>query len=156
MCTARVVPLLAALTIVTSVLAQSAPGGRVAGIVTIGDVPLPGAVVSVTVAKKDVRTLVTESDGRFVADHIPLGAIVEVRAEMAGMKSQKRRFALTSGAASRDFTFAMKFAGEVTTAIPASPSTEDPHRFTMTQRDLDKLPIGRSPLAMLDLLPGTH
>ncbi|MCU1349308.1 MAG: hypothetical protein JWO56_2338 [Acidobacteria bacterium] len=155
MCTARVVPLLAALTLATSLLAQSAPGGRVAGIVTIGDVPLPGAIVSIAVGK-DVRTLVTESDGRFAADHIPLGAIVEVRAEVAGMKSQKRRFALTSGAASRDFTFAMKFAGEVTTSNPVRPSTEDPHRFTVTQRDHEKLPIGRSPRALLDLLPGTH
>jgi hypothetical protein len=143
----------------TPVLAQPAKPatGRVSGIVVIGDVPLPGATVTIRFGN-EVHTLVTASDGRFVYSQIPLGSIVQISSEMDGLKAQKRKLALTSAAASRDFTFAMKFSGEETTlACPGTPNAfDEPNTYRFLQTDIDKLPIGRGIGAVLDLLPGTH
>jgi hypothetical protein len=151
--------LLLALALATPVLAQPAKPaltGRITGIVLIGDVPLPGATVTIRFGR-EVHTLVTASDGRFVYDQIPLGAVVQISSEMDGLKAQKRKLALTSAAASRDFTFAMKLSGDaIAFACPGPSPAEEPNTYRFLQSDIDKLPISRSFGAILDLLPGTH
>ena len=151
--------ILLALVLATPVLAQPAQPatGRVSGIVVIGDIPLPGATVTIRFGR-EVHTLVTASDGRFVYDRVPLGTVVRISSEMEGMKVQKRRIALTSAAASRDFTFAMKLDGDydMTYVCPVPGPAAEPNTYRFLQSDIDKLPVGRSIEAVLDLLPGSH
>ncbi|HWS71404.1 MAG TPA: carboxypeptidase-like regulatory domain-containing protein [Thermoanaerobaculia bacterium] len=150
--------ILLALALATPLLAQPArpATGRVGGIVVIGDVPLPGATVTIRFGS-EVHTILTAADGRFVYDRIPLGAVVKISAEMESLKPQKRTVALTSAAASRDFTFAMKLSGEtITTGCSGLRPVDEPNTYYFLQTDLDKLPVARSIDAVLDLLPGTH
>jgi hypothetical protein len=151
--------LLLSLALATPLIAQPAKPatGRVSGIVVLGDIPLPGATVTIQFGS-EAYTIVTAADGRFVYDHVPLGAVVKIYSDMEGLKSQKRTVALTAAAASRDFTFAMKLAkdGPITIACPGPSPVEEPNTYRFLQTDIDKLPIGRSIDAVLDLLPGTH
>lgn len=131
--------------------------GKISGTVVVGDMPLPGALITVTYAGA-ARTTVTDNEGAFGFGGIPLGAIVQLSAEMESFKPQKRTVALTAAAASRDFTFAMKFReGEGTYIVAVPPSAvEEPNTYHVLQRDIDNLPIGRALDDILDLLPGTH
>lgn len=150
--------ILLALALATPLLAQPArpATGRISGIVVIGDVPVPGVAVAIRYGS-EVRTILTAADGRFLFDHVPLGVVVQLSSEMVGLKPQKRKVALTSAAASRDFTLAMKVPEEtITVACAGLTPLDEPHTYHFTQADVDKLPIGRSIEAVLDLLPGSH
>ena len=150
---------LLALTLATPLFAQMAKPatGRISGIVVIGDLPIPGVMVTIRYGS-EVHTLVTPIDGRFVYDGVPLGAVVKISSEMEGCTTQTRTVALTAAAASRDFTFALQFDDRkpITIACPGPSPVEEPNTYRILQTDADKLPIGRSIDAILDLLPGTH
>jgi hypothetical protein len=129
--------------------------GKITGVVVLGDEPLPGATVTVTYAGT-AHTFVTDLDGRFAFAGIPLGAVVQLSADMESFQPLKKSVALTAAAASRDLTLAMKLReGEMITVACAA-ADPLPHSMTVFQSDVDKLPIGRSIENIVDLLAGTH
>ena len=126
------------------------------GIVTSGDLPLPGVTVSVeSHALQGTRETLTNEDGRYKFAALPPGEY-HVTFALTGMQNVTKRVQLALSQTSRlDAELTPRIAEVQTVAVDA-PSVLDTPEITsnLTLPQIERLPILRNQLAHVQILPG--
>ncbi|MEZ5294188.1 MAG: TonB-dependent receptor [Vicinamibacterales bacterium] len=138
--------------------AQGLQSGMLTGTVTTADgLSLPGATITVeSPALQGARTAVTDVNGNYVLRGLPPGDYT-ARVEMDGMAPRAERTSVALGRTTvLDATMSIAGISEtVTVAATASPVVANPVvGANLRKRDVDSLPIGRTPQNIAELSPG--
>jgi outer membrane receptor protein involved in Fe transport len=148
-----------ALVALTAVAAFAQTTASLTGQVTTDGKPLPG--VTVTIASPNLqgtRTAVTGDNGGYQFSALPPGDYT-VTFELAGMATVNKRARLElSQTARADADLRVSTVAEAITVTAAAPTVlETPQvASTITAKQVEALPVGRSPLAAALLSPGIN
>src|SRR5215510_4206500 len=120
---------------------------------------LPGVTVTdSSPALQGVRTAVTDVNGLYILRGLPAGAYL-ISFELSGFRPvKKENVQLTvGGTVEASQTMAVAGVTETVTVTAAAPTPEPLSRPTLSQvytkRDVDALPVGRTPAQIADLAP---
>jgi hypothetical protein len=148
-----------ALATAATVSAQGTQTGTLSGsVVDQGGLVLPGVTVTVTsAALQGVRTTVTDQNGRYSIPGLPPGSYT-VRFELQGMGPVTRDNTVVplGGVAVIDATMGVASLAETVTVTAETPSVlATPTAVTnITAREVEVLPIGRTPARIAEFAPG--
>jgi hypothetical protein len=142
-----------------SAFGQGTQTGTLSGtVVDQGGLVLPGVTVTASSpALQGVRSTVTDENGRYSIPGLPPGAY-SVRYELQGMGPVNRQNTVVplGGVAVVDATMGVASLAETVTVTAETPSVlATPTAVTnLTAREVDVLPIGRTPARIAEFAPG--
>lgn len=144
--------------LVATAAAQGLQTGVLTGFVRGSDgLSLPGATVSVvSPAIQGTRSTTTDVNGAYVVRGLPPG-IYDVTFEFPEMKPVTERTTVTlGGTAALDATITVITRNETVTVTASTPSmlTKPAAGLNMTQTEVEKLPMGRTPSLVAEMAPG--
>ena len=148
----------ATLAVTTTALAQGLQTGTLSGAVRDQqDLVLPGVTVSATSPSlQGVRTTVTDGNGQYTMPGLPPG-VYTVDMMLQGMTTTRQTVIIPlGGLAAVDAQMAIGGVTETIRVNAATPSilASPTGSFNITARDLNVIPVGRTPARIAELAPG--